>query len=707
MYNRLNGNPFMTFIPIPQLCSLLMLVCFCVTMDAFKAQAQSIEQCDALIRNDTLVLQNGLTTHSYHWNNGQLIPIKFANQDGTTLVFADQREPDFQIPGGSSPSARGILAKSVKRLSPLDDPYLEVKIAYNRDELNIKRVIKIYPHSRLISHHFHLRGNTDLRWGIQTIKAGSREMIEKNTEKKLEQIRIGLVPFRDPHWKVHSLKFAEATDHNNTLVQQEEYLAFLRPLGFGGNIVLASNALEDPALVVIKESPLGPSQHGYQGIDFKLDYKALQIMGLGIIPEDIRTDQWTRGYGYALGITDKALKDQLMAIRKYQKAERKLLRHRDEMVIANTWGDRSKDSRMNEQFILSEIQAAAVMGITHLQLDDGWQQGLSRNSASKAGQKWDDWAREDWQPHKKRFPNGFETIIKEANRKEVEICLWFNPSKKDHYALWERDADILIEYFQKWGIRVFKIDGVDFSGKEAEINLRKLFDKVMAATKGKVVFNMDVTAGHRMGYHYFTEYGNVFLENRYTDWTNYYPHFTLRNLWMLSAYVPPERLQIEFLNTWRNVDRYPENDVLAPANVPFDYQIATTFMSQPLAWMELSQLPEEAFSAAALIKTYKALQHDIHKGIILPIGEEPNGFAWTGFQSVKNEKEGYLLIFREHHTEQRHMVNTWLEGGKKVRLTGLLGKASSTEVITDAEGGMGFYLPDRFSFALYSYEIIE
>ena len=57
-----------------------------------------------------------------------------------------------------------------------------------------------------------------------------------------------------------------------------------------------------------------------------------------------------------------------------------------------------------------------------------------------------------------------------------------------------------------------------------------------------------MTAGRRWGYHYGNEYGNIFLENRYTDWGNYHPHWTLRNLWMLARTVPPQNLQIEFLN---------------------------------------------------------------------------------------------------------------------------------------------------------------
>jgi len=79
-----------------------------------------------------------------------------------------------------------------------------------------------------------------------------------------------------------------------------------------------------------------------------------------------------------------------------------------------------------------------------------------------------------------------------------------------------------------------------------------------------MVLDFDITAGQRGGYFCFNKYGNIFLENRYTNWGNYYPYRTLRNLWMLSEYVPVERLQVEFLNNWRKRGMYV-NDPFAPA----------------------------------------------------------------------------------------------------------------------------------------------
>ena len=88
----------------------------------------------------------------------------------------------------------------------------------------------------------------------------------------------------------------------------------------------------------------------------------------------------------------------------------------------------------------------------------------------------------------------------------------------------------------------------------------------------------------RGGYHYFNEYGNLFLENRYTDWQNYYPYTTLRNLWMLSKYVPAAKIQIEFLTNGGMLTN--TRGYVWTCYYSFDYLFAITMAAQPLAWFE-------------------------------------------------------------------------------------------------------------------------
>ena len=73
---------------------------------------------------------------------------------------------------------------------------------------------------------------------------------------------------------------------------------------------------------------------------------------------------------------------------------------------------------------------------------------------------------------------------------------------------------------------------------------------------------------------------------------------------------------------------------------------------QPLAWMEAGGLPDEALALGREIGRYKEVQHDFHRGVILPVGDEPSGRSWTGFQSLNGDR-GYFIFFREQHPDRR------------------------------------------------------
>ncbi len=659
------------------------------------SQENKLSGVNAFLQNDTLTVENKLTKHQYLWNNGNLMLIKLIDKIASAEFSVEQPLPDFQLQGESSDATEASIKIDVKRYCKNENLFKEVTVIFHLEDLQIKRVIAIYEESPVIKHTFYSRGSAKVgTWSKNS--SANLEMVENNIEITDKESRIAYLGLNDPHWEFKSVNFREATDYHDNPISENNFLGFRKKQTVQGNLLFASNRSADLSIFVLKEAPIGKSQQYYQGYDFVVDSKSISVHGLGIAPKDLQKD-WVQGYGYAIGITSANEMLAKKALITYQKQLRKYIPKRDAMVLANTWGDRSKDSKMNEAFILKEIELATKLGITHLQLDDGWQQGLSKNSAKKAGKKWDDWTVEDWQPHKTRFPKGFRRIIKQAKKNGIEICLWFNPSKTSSYAYWERDADILLDYYKKFGIKVFKIDGMSLTDKQSEINLRNLFHKVMQETNGNVTFNMDVTAGNRMGYHYFTEFGNIFLENRYTDWANYYPHRTLRNLWLLSNYMPAERLQIEFLNPFRNKTKYHESDALSPKNVGIDYATAVSLMAQPLAWMELSGLPDEAHRIKDILMPYKQLANEIHEGVILPIGNEPSGFSWTGFISLGKEGKNYLLVFRENMVEDSFDFDLPIE---IEIIKHVLGNETKTRLNNDGKT-LKVSFEDKFSFGLF------
>ncbi len=536
--------------------------------------------------------------------------------------------------------------------------HLRVTLTSEGPKLSRQIVFRIYPKSTMLGCDVYYRG--------------------KRFPGNPNDIALFSMKTAERHWSYKAVEFFDRTDENNNLVREYEIIGYEKQQQLNGSLLFAKNLITNASFILLKEAPSSFSQLNHPGYDFKLSKSGLSLHGSGFNASDLSADEWTKGYSIALGSCGPKEVDQLSVLRDYQQSIRAYRPEWDEMIMMNTWGDRNRDANIGEEFVKREVDACKRLGITHFQIDDGWQQGLSKNSAAKSGSKWDQWDLKDWEPHRDRFPNGFQTVVDYAKEQGVTLGLWFAPSNANSFADWERDAKVIINLNKKYGIRYFKIDGIRLPNKLAEENLRKMYSLILKETQHGVFFNVDATAHRRGGYHFLYEYGgNIFLENRYTTWSKYYyPYQSLRNLWMLSKYVPAERFQIEFLNKWKNLKSYGKTDLFAPINVPFEYMFATTMMAQPLAWFEGSALPEEAFAIGQTIKDYASVQAKVHQGKIFPIGKEPNGRSWTGFQSILSPDEGYLMIYRELNDTSTGFLKTYLPSGNQYTFKRVLGQGT-------------------------------
>ena len=653
---------------------------------------KKISSCFAEIREDTLFIGNDFIARKYAWNEGNLINSSIDNKlTNHSFTFSD-KNPLNILGIGDQVFIDGNFEKNIVPGNDVVFEHLEAVVTTNYEGYSLKRIFKVYPNSPAIVCDYYLKKNSE----------SAKNFDPHNTS--LEEISFPL-----KHLEVTAAEFYDRTDHYNNLVKEYSMIPYFQSRQLRGNILHVKNLVNQNSVYFIKKAPCSFVQLHYPGYDFLVKNTAIKVAGIGIAPDDIHSKGWIQVYGLVTGVSGSSELDYLMSLRAHKKRIRKHLKERDEMIMMNTWGDRNQDLAINEAFVKREVDAAKKLGITHLQVDDGWQSGLSSNTAIETAEQdtfWNRWTKEAWEPASHKFPNGFQVVKDYADEQGIKLGLWFNPSSKNEYEHWERDADIIIGLYEKYEIRYFKIDGINLPTKKAELNLVKFFDKVYQKTDSAIVFNLDATAGSRAGYHYINPfYGNIFLENRYTDWSNYYPYWTLRNLWMLSKYVPAEIFQMEFLNKWRNEEKYPDDMPFSPQKLPFDYSFAITMMSQPLAWFEGSNLPAEGYDIAPLIKDYNKIQYDLHTGYIFPVGEEPSGRSWTGFQSVKSEKEGYMLVFRELNDDDSRFLKTWLPAGSQVRFEKILGEGNDFVSRTNKDGEIAFSLPEAHSFALYKYEI--
>lgn len=468
---------------------------------------------------------------------------------------------------------------------------------------------------------------------------------------------------------------------------------------------------------MIKESPTPYGQLQYPGYDINMRGRDVYITGSGIHQMDVSGDRYVNMYGTCVGLYNGDAYEALLALHDYNHAIRRYIPERDFFVMSNTWGDRNRDGQINEDFILSELKSAATLGITHYQIDDGWQQGVTMNSVIPGG-SWGDYYSQNvdfWAIDRTKFPRGFGPIIEQATEYGIQIGLWFSPDSSNDFHYWEKDAEIILYFFHKYGMRHFKLDGINITSKAGEVNYLKMLQQVISVSKGQVHFNQDTTAEKRLGFFGNVQYGSLFIENRYTDFGNYYPHLTLRNIWKLSWYVPVQKLQMEFLNTERNQHRYDKNDIFSPINTGILYSFAITMITNPLAWMEVSSLSEANQTILKeVIHIYLTVQKKLLSGRVLPIGEEPTGISWTGFQSILNENEGFLLIFRENNTSNQHSLSLWAHDKQTIALESImemsgrdqLEQIKSKKVITkemDEAGEFKFTLNKPNTFILYKY----
>ena len=126
-------------------------------------------------------------------------------------------------------------------------------------------------------------------------------------------------------------------------------------------------------------------------------------------------------------------------------------------------------------------------------------------------------------------------------------------------------------------------------------------------------------------------------------------------------------------------------------------------MAQPLAWFEGSNLSDKGYEIAPLIQRYKEVQAEIHSGMIFPVGDEPSGRSWTGFQSILDDNTGYLLVFREYNEMGQGELQLYDATGKTFTFEKILGYGESFKQTAKNDGKITFTLPGMNRFVLYKY----
>lgn len=607
-----------------------------------------------------LIVGNSKFRRVYDLSSGKLRTLSLEDSDGNAVSSAVESSGDFEFYGSGAPLStlpyafESFTADWVAEPA-FEAPHVLAKLALREEESRnlLTRDFFIYPdfpgmglRNRVVQqvyplfffqHRDRLRKRYLSVLGDQKFRRNEAVMDTVHPLAELDEVR--------------AVEFFANTDVYDDLVMEHR----------GGSAGLCGNLLycegdKGRGFFYIQEAPPSSERREIQVDDFRRRSDGdLVSLGWGVSPHESE-----------LGVELKSWRNALIVYRNSEERERLLkqyLRLRTararlrSRVVANGWGCGNFLKRLNPKFLVDEVCAAGECGAEVYQIDDGWERGGTLSDLTRLNRKVE--LEFFWQASDATVGNGgFALLWEVAKNSGVELALWIAATSNEAYRDWREFADLLLSFRSRYGFRIFKIDHCWLSSDRAEHNFRRLLGAARLDSGLDIQFDLDVTAGMRGGYYLFTEFGKIFLENRYQchDWAiAYHPERTLRNLWQLSQYVPLQSIQAEVPYPGdMKPEVYQKQGLENPSIYPWEYWIAVSFFSNPLLWFAPSSVSAEDRSIVySMLKVYKEHREAIFKGNIERLGSEPNGENLTGFVStdlVTGEAQ-YALLFRERSAD--------------------------------------------------------
>ncbi|MCD6286261.1 MAG: alpha-galactosidase, partial [Anaerolineae bacterium] len=286
--------------------------------------------CRVLLQGDILTLETGWIRRQYRWNNGRLISLRIEDVvRGHGWGLAGEA-PDLAWIGDGA-GTTGLLQVTEQAATSTTPGHVRAEVLTSRGDLEIKRLFRLYPNCPAIACDIYLRGT------VPATRAPGLVALALGPGAAMERLALPGV-----HWRARAVEFFDVTDHNNTLVREEQLLLYRAEHAFSGNLLFLDEVLEDRGLFILKESPAAHAHLAYPGCDFVVKIGEVSAVGLGVGPGDVSPGAWTRAYGVVTGVTGSGELGRLEAVRAYQEQIRSHAPGRDEMVLMNTWGDRGQ-----------------------------------------------------------------------------------------------------------------------------------------------------------------------------------------------------------------------------------------------------------------------------------------------------------------------------------------------------------------------------
>jgi alpha-galactosidase len=661
------------------------------------------KDCVVSFENKCLTLENSYLKRVVDFSEGLPKTTSFINQKtGIEFIHAEVAVTDIALCGLThwDNIEFQIESTDVKLVQDgiFDSEHLCVEVVLYEpgQRLRIRRLYMLYPELPVTSAQYAVTsGVTPGVFWNDRVKVHHARRNYPPQENRVEGLTLA-----DSFKPYRAVEFRAITDFYNEQVIERD----AGGVEAVGNILLCGDFSRENGLFILQEAPTSGERRDQEPYDFRFDGNFVASCGSGFCPWDYQEDHEMLGFRHTVGFFEG---DFEMSLKKYQQVR---FPDCDYQVMANPWAVHDFPSRVTEQFLIDEIRAAAKLGATEYQIDDGWQ--VKRVlTVMNAYNEYPEL--KDWSVHPELLPDGLQPLVDVANEVGIELALWVAPTFTREYRDWREFADMLMDFYEKYNIKIFKIDSVRLRSREAYENFYNMIHSLRERSNGDIVFNFDTTNGQRTGYFTFLEYGNIFLENRYVNrqgGLGYHPESTLHNAWQLSRYSRLQKFQVEIADPGTIRHEFYEHSEIhrsAPDVYPPEYWAAVAMFANPLLWLGPSEISSGTMQTyRKVIDLHLAHRDEIFKGIICPIGTPPDGKSITGFQSHNTgTNTGYVIVYRELDAPASADIELKFLVDSKVVFESV---SDASAPITIEQGGkVKFELPEPASFRLYRYGITD
>lgn len=622
----------------------------------------SFEKNKVFCHSDSNCLEvgNGCFKRMFDISSGQLRTVSL--QDGNRKFFAGNCscDSDFQFHGTRCPSDElkysitDIRCNWIDR-SAFDSEHLLVEVEQHetKSRQRIIREILIYPDIPVMGMRCRIQLTVypliywNTRRGLR-LEDSSFSLDIRKFDAVMDMIQL---PERFMYGK--AVEFRGRTDLHDEPVSEREYNCGNAPFEARGNLLFAASTAGD-GIFYLQETLPGPESRELEEYDFRYTDHHLISCGWNLLPGEMSLEKEYTSCRHLLALYHSA-EECAEVLNDYLKLRFESGKQ-PTGVLVNPWGCGRFMQLLNDDFLKFEIMAAGECGAEYYQIDDSWQQGGNLGDLVYYNRAIE--LEDYWQIRPSLCGGSFAPLLATAEKAGIQLSLWCAPSSNIHYRDWRQFVSLLLKWHREYGFSIFKIDGAMIRTYEAEQNMRFLLETSVRESGGEIMFNLDTTHGQRAGYFLFMEYGNIFLENRYVchkKGLGYHPERTLRNLWRLTKFIRPAKLQIE-IPYYKDInpDFYDKiKKESRPDIYPWDYWMAIAMIANPLLWFAPSELPPtDRKRLERMMEIHKQFRSKFFHGRTEPVGNCPDGKSISGFH-IHNRNEGNaLLLFRERNAEE-------------------------------------------------------